>query len=89
MLSDKKLEKVIKAIGLETKSELDALGEAELKAKVVQANQSMKDVEDELDANEDYQNLLANKSAMEQGKKDVDKRQKAIVKYSLHRLSGE
>ena len=84
MLSTKKLEKLEKALGLETVNDLHAMNADELKARLIQAEQGIKLAEDELDANNEYQTLLESKKAMEEGLKDVKKRQNAIIKYSLH-----
>lgn len=76
-------DKVSEAMGLDIKEELDALSREQLKQKVVSANQSMKQVEDELERNSKYQEIKAQKKALELGKKEVFRRQKAIIQYSL------
>lgn len=83
----KAITKAVKKLGNLTVEELDSLNENELKSRVVQASQAMKEVEEELAANDEYQILKDKVSAMSQGKKDVDARQKAIVKYCLHRVT--
>lgn len=79
-----KLDKVLKALGKETASDLDALDVDGLKARVVQAEQSVKQAEEELDNNEQYQELKESLKAVTAGLKEVKKRQKAITFYSLH-----
>lgn len=86
MMSDKKLEKLQKALGKETVEELQALSIPDLKQRVVDANSAMKQVEEELEANPKYQELKENLKALREGKKEVNKRQRAIIKYSLHEL---
>lgn len=78
------LEKIEKTLGRQTLDELGALSAEELKQRVVQANQAMQEVLDELEANEKYQQIRADKSFLEQGKRDVNKRQNAVIKYALH-----
>lgn len=86
MLSDKKLEKLEKTLGVETVSELVGLSPDDLAARILVAEKAMKQAQDELDANEEYQALVESKKDMEAGMKDVKKRQNAIVQYSLHLL---
>lgn len=85
-MNEIKLEKLEKLLGKDTAQELVSLPETELKQRVVQANQSMKQAEEELEANAQYQQIKENKSLLEQGKKEVNKRQRAIIKYCLHLL---
>ena len=86
MLSEKKLNKIEKELGLEFLGELDALDETELKSRVTQAEMAVKQAVDELDANREYQSLLEGKKDMEAGMKEVKKRQGCITQYCLHRL---
>lgn len=81
--SDPTIEKLIKTIGKETREELDSLSPEDLKQRVVQANQAMKQVKEELQANPNYQELRSNLLALTQGMKDVNKRQRAIIAYAL------
>lgn len=80
------IDKVLKAIGGSTKDEMDAMSADDLQRVIVQANNAMETVAQELDANDKFQDVCAKKTAMEQGKKDVNKRQKAKIQYALHRL---
>lgn len=84
----KKLEKAYKALDPETIKEIEALGPEELREKVVQASQAMVQVQTELDNNSDYQEMLENKKAMEAGKKEVNKRQKAVITVALNALEN-
>lgn len=82
------LEKVIKALGEDTVKELEALSKEQLHNRIVAAETSMEEVAKDLEANLAYQEIKENKKALEAGKREVDKRQKAIIKFALHVLSG-
>ena len=82
----KSLDKYEKALGKDTVNEMNSMSEEQLKQVIVQASSAMKQVKDELEASPEYQALKANLSALTQGKKDVDKRQKARIGYALVRL---
>ncbi len=84
MLTAKKQEKLEKVLGMDTVKELEALIPGELKAKVAQAEGAIKMVQDELDLNPQYLEMKENLKALSAGMKEVKKRQKAIVQYSLH-----
>lgn len=83
------LEKIEKTLGLETVKELEAFDEASLKKRIVEANQAMKQVAEELEANEKYQEIKENKKALESGKREVNKRQKAVIAYCLSLLDSK
>lgn len=83
-----KLDKVLKTLGPDTVKELEALSHDQLRDRIVQAETAMEQVADELEANATYQSIKESKSAAEQGKKDVDKRQKAIIKFALSVLNS-
>lgn len=85
MLSEKKLKKIDKELG-ETIKELDALNLDALDQRIVGANQSIKQVTDELEANPKFQELKQNLKDISEGLKEVKKRQNAIIQYSLHRI---
>ena len=89
MLKEKQLDKLHSKLGKATIDELSSLSEADLKKRVVEANQAMKLADDELQANESYIALKENKSALEQGKKEVNSRQNAVIKYCLHLLEEQ
>jgi hypothetical protein len=80
------IDKIKGALGVATIEEMDVMNEQELKTVVVEANTSMKQVDKELKENAQYQEAKENVKAMSQGKKEVDKRQKARIAYSLTRL---
>lgn len=82
-----KLERAVKTVGEETLKELHSMDSAELKQRIVTAEESMHQVAQELDDNEKYQELKANISAMGAGKREVDKRQKAIILLALSLLN--
>lgn len=84
MLSDKKLTKITKELGLEFLGELDGLDDVELKSRITQAEMAVKQAKDELDANPEFQALLEGKKDMEAGMKEVKKRQGCITQYCLH-----
>lgn len=80
------LEKVAKQLGKNTVEEMDAMAEEALKKVIIEASSSMKQVKEELEANQNYQSAKADLANLSQGKKDVDRRQKARVNYALVRL---
>lgn len=86
MLSEKKQEKLEKILGGDTLAELGLLSPEDLKAKIAQAEGIVKQAQDELEANEQYQALKQSAKDMSEGMREVKKRQKAIVQYSLHLL---
>jgi hypothetical protein len=79
-------EKVLKAIPEYVKEEMDTMGEEELRQVIVQAHGAMKQVEEELAANEKYQQAKQAVSDLSQGKRETNKYQKAKIAYSLGRL---
>lgn len=85
-MNNKKLEKLIKAIGPETATELESLSAEELKARIVVAEMAVKAAQDELEANPKYQELREGVKALSEGFKEVRKRQKGITQYSLQLL---
>ncbi len=86
MLTSKKQEKIEKILGLQFVHELDALASSELKEKVAQAEGAVKQAQDELEANDDYNAMKESLKDLSAGMKEVKKRQRAIVAYSLHLL---
>lgn len=84
-----KFEKALKNLDVETVKELEALDEQELKKRIVDANQSMQQVADELEANEEYQELKESIKAMTAGVKEVNKRQNSIITVCLAQLSSK
>ncbi len=86
MLTDKRLEKLSSDLGKSTLQELEAMDDSALALRVVQAGAAMKSAKSELDANPKFQQIKADKNALESGFKDVKKRQTGIVEYCLHLL---
>ena len=83
-----KLEKAIKVVGNETVSELEALSETELKQRIVGANEAIRAVCAELEANEKYQEIKESKKALESGRREVTTRQNAIIQIALNLLNN-
>ncbi len=82
-----KIDKAIKALGEETLKEMEAMDTDALKKRIVEANESMRQVDDELEANEKYQETRENLKALTAGKRDVNKRQNAVIAVALHLLN--
>lgn len=88
-MKQNKLEKLEKLLGKDTMADLEALTVLDLKGRITSASQAMEKAAEELEANDQYQEIKANLGAITQGKKEVDKRQKAIIKYCLHLLDAK
>ncbi len=86
MLSAKKQEKIEKILGQETIKELESYDSDGLVGMVAKAEGAVKQAQDELEANSAYEELKENLKALSAGMKEVKKRQRAIVAYSLHLL---
>ena len=86
MLSDKKLEKIEKLLGPDVVSELAGKDAQALNQAIVNAEQRTKKAEEELEANEKYQELKESVKAMSLGFRDVRKFQRAVIAYVLHQL---
>ena len=86
MLSDKKLNKIEKALGKDKMAELEGLSAEELKSAIVAAESSVKQATDELERNQEFQALKESIKAMSEGLREVKKRQSNITQYSLHLL---
>jgi len=78
------IQKIQAILGIDTCAELDGADEEQLKQSIYMASAAMQEVEQELEANARYQEIKLQKAALELGKRDVDKRQKAKIKYCLH-----
>lgn len=81
-----KLEKAYKSVGEDTVRELESQSPEDLKRRVVEASEAMRTVSEELEANAAYHQLRESKSALEQGRNEVNKRQKAIILIALNLL---
>lgn len=82
------INKLEKTLGRDTIVEMQSLAPEALHKAIVDAEQAMKQVADELEANGKYQELKDQLSAVTQGKKDVNKRQKAKIAYALNLLNS-
>lgn len=80
------LYKLQQRLGRDTTDEMDTMREEDLNRTIVEASGAMREVKEELEANPHYQKAKEDLSALSQGKKEVDKRQKAKIEYSLHLL---
>lgn len=85
-MNAKKLEKVVKILGQDTVTNLETTSVEGLKAQIVASEQAMETVQNELEANPQYQELKESLKALCEGKKEVNKRQKAIISFCLHLL---
>lgn len=86
MLSDKKLARIEKTLGQDSIALLSALDVSHLKDTIANAEGSIKQAQDELEANTVYQELKEHLKALSGGLSEVKKRQQAIIQYSLHML---
>lgn len=84
-----RLDKALKLLGQETVIELEAMDVDQLKMRIVEANAAMNKVAEELELNVAYQDLKANKTALEAGKNEVNKRQRAIILAALSLLGDK
>lgn len=84
-----KLDKAVKHLGPKRVEELEALNPGELEQHIVQAEKSMSAAHEELEANPKYQDLKEQLSACTQGKKDVNKQQKAVISVCLALLESK
>ena len=83
MISDKKLNRIEKALGRETMTDLESLPADMLKDHIVSAETAIRDAANELEANPKYQELKDSLKALSEGLREVKKRQNAIIQYSL------
>lgn len=86
MLISKKYEKIVKILGMDKVNELQLLSVEEQKEQVVNAEQAIKQAQDELEAMPKYQELKENLKDLSEGLKEVRKRQKAISQLCLSML---
>lgn len=82
-MNPKKLEKLEKTLGADTIAEISAKSADDLKSLIVAAESAINQAVDELEANPHYQELKENLKALTAGLREVKKRQKAIIDYSL------
>lgn len=83
----KKLTKAFETLGTDTIKEMEAMSPETLKKRIVEASEAMADAADKLEANSNYQRLRDDLKALSQGKRDLDKRQKAVILVALSLLN--
>lgn len=81
-------DKALAKLDFDTVTGMESMDEQSLKQTIYEASNAMKQVRDELDANEKYQALLEGKKDMEAGKREVDARQKAKIAYALELMEA-
>ena len=85
---NKKLEKARKTLGKETLLEMEAMSPADLKTKIAEASRAMRDAADALEEHPGYQRAKADAYTFGAAKREVDKRQKAVVRVALSLLNS-
>lgn len=85
-MTDKKLEKITKKLGLDTINEMNSMSREALTKVVIDAEHAMEAVQKELDDNAEYQRIKELKSDLESGKKEVNSRQRARIAYAIDLL---
>lgn len=85
-MNHKNWQKILSALGGDTVKEMEAMGEDELKQTILSANSAMEGMTNEIEKNKKYQDIKEQKTALESGKKEVDRRQKAKIKFALYLL---
>lgn len=83
MLSDKKLAKIEKILG---KDKIVEIEQGDLQSIITNASASIKQAQDELAANPQYQELKESLKALSAGLKEIKQRQNAIIEYALHTI---
>jgi ribosomal protein RSM22 (predicted rRNA methylase) len=68
------------------KDEADAMGEAQLRAVIVESSNNLRTIDDEMAENDALQRLKTKVKDASQGYNDAKKAQKAKVAYALHCL---
>lgn len=86
MLSDKKLASIQKSLGADVLEELNGCAVIDLDSAIALAAGAIKEAEDQLEANPQYQELKASLKACSEGLREVKKFQNAKIQYSLHLL---
>lgn len=83
----KRLEKAMDLLGTDKIQEMESMPKESLKQLIVQANDSMKQAQEEMENNPKYVEAKERLSDLSAGKKEVDKRQKAIILVALTLLN--
>lgn len=81
--------KIEKLLGEDTIGELNSMSEVELKDRITTAAQSMRTAKKELKENDKYKSASEILKDLRGGLRDVNKRQDAIIEYSLLLLSSK
>lgn len=79
-----KVEKAMNQLSSDDVTELEALAPEALSARIADASEAMRQVAQELEDNAAYQKAKEDLAALSAGKKEVNKRQKAIIEVCLH-----
>lgn len=82
------LAKIQAVIGVDVSEEMDGLKDDDLKAVVINGISAMREVEEELENNQAYQQAKQAVSDLSAGKKGVFKMQKAKIAYALYVLES-
>lgn len=83
----KKLTKAMESLGTDTVREMEASSPEDLRKRIVDASEAMETADNELKSNPNYDRLREDLKALSQGKRDLDKRQKAIIIVALSILN--
>lgn len=89
MLSDKKLERIEKVLGKDKMATLESGQANELQVTISNAAASIKQAQDELEANPKYQELKESLKAVSEALREVRKFQNAVIQYSLSLLEDK
>ncbi len=81
---NKRVTKAMDLLGNDTLKELEALSKEGLDKRIVDAEKAMREAADELEKNPEYENLRESLKALTAGKRELDKRQKAVILVALH-----
>lgn len=79
-------DKALKILGAETVEILEAKDALALKEGIVVSESAMKQMKEELEANEEYKSLKERLKDVSSGVREVNKRQRAMIAYSLSLL---
>ena len=86
MMSDKKLDKILKILGHDVTDELASRPPEGLEAGIAASAGAIKEAEEALEANPKYQELKASLKACSAGLREVRQFQNAKIQYALHLL---
>ena len=86
MLSDKKISKIEKVLGTEKIQVLNASHSDELEGFIVKSNSSIKQAEEELEANPKFQELKESLKVLSSGLREVKQFQNSVIQFALHLL---